>query len=102
MSEEPKEENKGLISWFISLFTGEEKGEGKEEDVVIVDESDESDEGDESDEDLQSEIERCTALLNEHTTEDEGFQNEGEITEFVREYWLVIMIMFLIVYIKRN
>ena len=35
MSEEPKEENKGLISWFISLFTGEEKGEGKEEDVVI-------------------------------------------------------------------
>ena len=24
MSEEPKEENKGLISWFISLFTGEE------------------------------------------------------------------------------
>ena len=96
MSEEPKEENKGLISWFISLFTGEGKGEGKEEDVVIVDESDEGDE------DLQSEIERCTALLNEHTTEDEGFQNEGEITEFVREYWLVIMIMFLIVYIKRN
>ena len=39
MSEEPKEENKGLISWFISLFTGEEKGEGKEEDVVIVDEA---------------------------------------------------------------
>ena len=94
MSEEPNEENKGLISWFISLFTGE----SEEEDVVIVDESDE---GDESDEDLQSEIERCTALLNEHT-EDEGFQNEGEITEFVREYWLVIMIMFLIVYIKRN
>lgn len=102
MSEEPNEENKGLISWFISLFTGEEKGESKEEDVVIVDESDGGDESDESDEDLQSEIERCTALLNEHTTEDEGFQNEGEITEFVREYWLVIMIMFLIVYIKRN